>query len=153
MQKEGSLSVIDGGMSFFSLSRNIADSDNLENACQVYEEYLKQYGLSLLSVKFCDVEGEHPALRPFAGYPNAISKLSGELRDIGGCPITKEAIKQLAPFDAVQINSRDYTDFLSARFLAELKKMDHHHIAVVPLLVGTGIDADNRRPWAKRFFG
>ena len=51
----------------------------------------------------------------------------------------QRSIRQLAPFDAVQINSKEYSDFLSARFLAELKKMDHKHIAVVPLIVGQGL--------------
>lgn len=121
------------------LGRGIADCNNLEEACRFFEADLELDGLVLLSVKFCDLEGKSPAIRPFAGYSTVISNLSIELRDKGGCPITREAIKYLAPFEVTQINPRDYNDFLSARFLAELSKMGHQHIAGIPMLVGQGL--------------
>lgn len=112
---------------------------NIEEACLLLESFLKERGITLLSVKFCDIDDRKPAIRPFGRYPCAISQLSVELRESGGCPLTREAVKQLAPFDALAIDDRKYPDFLSKRFLQELRKLDHSHIAVIPVVLGHGL--------------
>ena len=94
----------------------VRSCQNIEDACLLLESFLKERGAVLLSVKFCDIDDRKPAIRPFGRYPCAISQLSAELRESGGCPLTKEAIKQLAPFDALLIDDRKYPDFLSKRF-------------------------------------
>ena len=112
---------------------------DIESACLLLESFLLERGIALLSVKFCDIDDRKPAIRPFGRYPCAISQLSTELRENGGCPLTKEAIRRLVPFDALSINEHDYPDFLSKRFLQELRKVDHNHIAVIPVIFGHGL--------------
>ncbi len=93
----------------------------------------------LLSIKFCDLQDEKPAIRPYGAYPQIMSDLAVDLRDTGGCPISKEAQRRLSPFDAMGIQQADHFDFLSKRFLQELRKMNHAHIAVIPIVFGRGL--------------
>ncbi len=103
------------------------------------EDQLQSMGYNLLSVKFCDTLDEKPAVRPFSRYPKAISELSAALRAQGGCPISKEVLTRLSPFDAKTIEMVNYSGFLDARFLQELAKMEHQHIAVIPIIFGRGL--------------
>lgn len=117
----------------------ISDATDTETACARLEDYLRQFQCTLLSVKFCDSRDELPAVRSFGNYPCEIKALSEKLRDTGGCPMTKEAIRLLRPFDALDIQPSRYSDFLSRRFLQELKKTGHRHIAVIPVSMNRGI--------------
>lgn len=117
----------------------IRSCQDIESACLLLETFLRKQDIALLSVKFCDIDDKKPAIRAFGRYPCAISQLSVELRESGGCPLTKEAVKRLMPFDAFTIDERDYPDFLSKRFLQELRKIDHGHIAVIPVIFGQGL--------------
>lgn len=121
------------------LISDLANSKDIPSACLVLKDYLSDMGFELLSVKFCDIEDELPAIRPFGNYPCAISELSTAMYPNGGCPLTKEAIRVLYPFDAFEIHQTDYPDFLSRRFLQEIRKMAHEHIAVVPIILGRGL--------------
>lgn len=108
-------------------------------ACAVLGQQLQLANFELLSVKFCDLLDEQPAIRPYGAYPRAISRLALELRDTGGCPISKEAQKRLSPFDAKSIQRAQHSDLLSSRFLQELDKLSHAHIAVIPIVLGRGL--------------
>ena len=108
-------------------------------ACAVLAQQLQLAEFELLSVKFCDLYDQKPAIRPYGAYPQIMSDLAVDLRDTGGCPISKEAQKRLSPFDAMAIQQADHFDFLSKRFLQELRKMKHAHIAVIPIIFGTGL--------------
>ena len=123
----------------YDLIETINNSKRIEDACSHVEQFLLGMGYNLLSVKFCDTLDEHPAVRPFGKFPCAISELSKKMLSTGGCPISKEALRHLSPFDALTIDAARYTDFLSKRFLDELRKMEHKHIAVIPILIGRGL--------------
>jgi len=122
-----------------ALAKLLSLTADVEAACEILDEQLNIQGNDLLSVKFCDLMDEKPAIRPFGRYPRVVSEMATELRQIGGCPISREAQLRLRPFDAMEIEKSAYPDFLSARFLQELKKMDHKHIAVIPIILGRGL--------------
>ena len=122
-------------------------------ACAILGQQLQLANFELLSVKFCDLLDGKPPIRPFGAYPRAISGLAIELRDTGGCPISKEAQKRLSPFDAMSIQRAHYSDFLSSRFLQELEKLNHAHIAVVPIVLGRGLAVYTIGLHEKRFEG
>lgn len=122
-------------------------------ACAVLAQQLKLADFELLSIKFCDLQDEIPAIRPYGAYPQIISNLAVDLRDTGGCPISKEAQKRLVPFDAMTIQQADHVDFLSKRFLQEITKMDHAHIAVIPIIFGRGLAVYTVGLKEKRFAG
>jgi len=125
--------------SILDLLELISGVSDVGAACLCLEEYLSQFGYTLLSVKFCDSEDELPAIRSFGNYPCEIKELSEKLRETGGCPMTQEAIRLLRPFDALAIEDVRYPDFLSRRFLQEIRKTGHSHIAVVPVSLNRGI--------------
>ena len=118
---------------------SLADATDMPNACETLKDHLLGLDMDLLSVKFCDTKDEIPAIRPFGRYTTGISKLSTAMRSTGGCPLTREALRLLYPFDALQIKSSDYSDFLSLRFLQEMRKLTHNHVAVVPVNLGRGL--------------
>ena len=119
--------------------RKLSQATDINSACILIEQQLKSMEYDLLSVKFCDTLDEKPAIRPFSRYPKPISDLSVALRDEGGCPISKEILIQLRPFDATAIDLANYSGFLEKRFLQELAKIDHLHIAVIPMIFGRGL--------------
>lgn len=120
------------------LLNEINKSDTVQEACVLLEKYLLGLGHRLLSVKFCDTKDEQPPIRPFVRYPSALSELSENLSETGGCPISREALHRLTPFDALDIDSSRYADFMSKRFLEELAKLDYLQVAVIPVLIGRG---------------
>lgn len=126
---------------------------DVNSACTILEKQLQVMDSDLLSVKFCDLLDEKPAIRPFGAYPNSISQMASKLQSSGGCPISKEAQQRLAPFDAMSIDHSMHLDFLSSRFLRELKKMDHAHIAVIPVVFGRGLAVFTIGLNEKRFEG
>ena len=122
-------------------------------ACAILGQQLRILEFELLSVKFCDLDDEQPAIRPYGVYPRIMSELAFDLRDSGGCPISKEAQQRLTPFDAMSIQSADHYDFLSKRFLQELQKMNHDHVAVIPIVFGRGLAVYTIGLKEKRFSG
>ncbi|WP_162841499.1 helix-turn-helix transcriptional regulator [Salaquimonas pukyongi] len=128
-----------GPPSLPQLVRAVRTCSDIESACRLLESLLQELQIALLSVKFCDIDDKRPAIRPFGRYPCVISQLAVDMRERGGCPMTKEAVKRLVPFDALAISEQDYPDFLSKRFLQELRKVEHSHIAVVPVVIGQGL--------------
>ncbi len=130
---------VDSEMDLFVLANQLRSAKDINWACAVLSQQLKLLNFELLSVKFCDLQDEKPPIRPYGAYPQVISDLAIGLRDTGGCPISREAQKRLSPFDALHIQQTAHIDFLSKRFLQELKKMDHAHIAVIPLVIGRGL--------------
>ncbi len=118
---------------------SVSKAADIETACARLEEYLGNLDCTLLSVKFCDSKDKLPAIRCFGNYPCEIKVLSEKLRETGGCPMTKEAIRLLQPFDAMNIKSSRYPDFLSRRFMDELKKTGHRHVAVIPIVLNRGV--------------
>jgi len=134
-----SLSFLNNQDPILDLIGPVTDAQNISDACLRLEEYLSQFGYTLLSVKFCDSEDELPAVRSFGNYPCEIKELSEKMRDTGGCPMTQEAIRLLQPFDALAIEDARYPDFLSRRFLQEIRKTGHSHIAVIPITLNRGI--------------
>lgn len=121
------------------LASAIRTCRDIESACLLLASLLRQQEITLLSVKFCDIKDKRPAIRAYGAYPGAISQLAADMRDSGGCPMSKEAKKRLMPFDAFAISEQDYPDFLSKRFMQELRKLEHSHIAVVPVIIGQGL--------------
>ena len=117
----------------------ISNSEDLHSACLLVKEYFSHNGVDLLGVTFCDLVGEHPAMRPFRQYPDTVIQLSLQLRERGGCPVVGEAKRLCHPFDALQIESARYPEFLSQRFLKELRKLGHYHIPVTPVMLGRGL--------------
>ena len=117
----------------------LRNANDVNWACAVLAQQLRLANFELLSIKFCDLHDEKPAIRPYGAYPQIMSNLAVDLRDTGGCPISKEAQRRLTPFDAMAIQQAEHFDFLSKRFLQELRKMNHAHIAVIPIVFGRGL--------------
>lgn len=141
------------GFDPIALVTEMSLAKDVNSACAVLEMQLRLLDHELLSVKFCDLLDEKPAIRPFGGYPRAISEMAGKLQGAGGCPISREAQQRLSPFDAMSIDQSNHSDFLSGRFLQELKKMKHAHIAVIPVVFGRGLAVYSIGLNEKRFEG
>ncbi len=133
------LESADSELDLIALANQLRSAKDVNWACAVLSQQLKLLNFELLSVKFCDLQDEKPPIRPYGAYPRVISDLAVELRDTGGCPISKEAQQRLSPFDAMHIQQTAQFDFLSKRFLQELQKMNHAHIAVIPIVIGRGL--------------
>ena len=102
-------------------------------------KHFKSMGAQLLSVKFCDSAEGGAVVRPFFGYPDSVAKVSGQLLENGGCPFTKEAMRRIGAFDSCEIDRSAYDTFLDRRFFQEMDKLEHRHIAVVPIMIGRSI--------------
>lgn len=121
------------------VTRLIASSKDVDSAFEIIARHLKVLELSLISVVFCDLEGENPSIRPYRDMPGALGSLANEFYEIGGCPIIKEARRLQKPFDALSINKKDYPSFQEKRFLQELTKLGHRRILVIPIALGRGL--------------
>lgn len=117
----------------------LSKAKDIEHACVLIKDYLKLVEFDLLSVKYCDTLGQKPSVRPFNAYPKSISELSQALKTDGGCPIAKEVLIRLKPFEIGEIDQTKYSAFLETRFLQELKKLDHKHISAIPIVIGRGL--------------
>ncbi|MEX0346128.1 MAG: helix-turn-helix transcriptional regulator [Rhizobiaceae bacterium] len=121
------------------VTRLIASSKDVNSAFEIIARHLKELELSLMSVVFCDLEGENPSIRPYRDMPGVLGSLANEFYKIGGCPIIKEARRLQQPFDALSINKKDYPSFLEKRFFNELTKLGHRRILVIPIALGRGL--------------
>jgi DNA-binding CsgD family transcriptional regulator len=119
--------------------KQISKSTNLEAACLVAEQYFLSKRHQLISVVFCDTENIENIIRPFRNMPEALANIGIKLRGNGGCPIAREAIKLLHPFDTIEIDRSQNDDFLSNRFLDEMSKLPYDSIFVVPVILGRGL--------------
>jgi DNA-binding CsgD family transcriptional regulator len=117
----------------------LSKAKDVETGCVLIKDHLQLVELDLLSVKYCDTLGQKPSIRPFSAYPKAISEVSQALMADGGCPIAKEVLIRLKPFEVGEIDKTRYVEFLDVRFLQELQKMDHKYIAAIPIVIGRGI--------------
>ncbi len=121
------------------LNENLLNSSCLEDACQHLCTYLNGYGAELLSVKFQDSAPDGSHIRPYVNLPADVTKIGTKFSHTTGCPLLREAKRRLEAFDWCTIDKSHYKDFLDRRFLSELKKARHKHIAVVPVIVGRAI--------------
>ena len=141
------------GLNSIASASELSLATDVNSACAILERQLQSFDYNLLSVKFCDLRDEKPAIRPFSAYPPSISEMAADLQGNGGCPISKEAQQRLSPFDVMSIDRSHHSDFLSNRFLQELKKLKHNHIAVVPVVFGRGLAVYTVGLHEKRFEG
>ena len=121
------------------VTRLIASAGDVKDACQILARHLRHIELKLISVNFCDLEGEQASIRPYRDMPEALASLSNQFIHLGGCPIIKEAKKSRRPFDALNIDRNVYSEFLEQRFLDELVKLGHRHVLVLPVAFGKGL--------------
>ncbi len=121
------------------VTRLISSSRDVKSACEILARHLKHLDLSLLSVFFCDLEGEQVSVHPYRDLPDSLRSLSKQFRQLGGCPNLREAKRLRKPFDALQVDRKKYPEFLEQRFLDELAKLGHLHVLVMPIALGRGL--------------
>ena len=122
-----------------ALLSKIASAKDIPAASLSFDEHLENYGAQLLSVKFCDSAEGGNIIRPFFGYPDGVAKVSGQLIENGGCPFTKESMRRMEAFDSCTIDRTVYDTLLDRRFFQEIDKLEHRHIAIVPIMIGRAI--------------
>ena len=119
--------------------KRISMSTNLEAASLIAEQYFLSHHRQLISVFFCDRGNFENIVRPFSKLPQTLANISSKLRSEGGCPIAKEAVRILRPFDIEEIDRPQNDDFLRLRFFKELAKLPYDSIFVVPVILGKGL--------------
>jgi len=117
----------------------ISTADDVHTVCLHLEKHLAANGIKLFGVTFCDLRSRKPTIRPFCGYPEALRKMSGSLKETGGCPVVNESLRLGCSFDLLQVDRSLYSDFMGKRYFEELDKLEHVHIPVVPLMLGQGL--------------
>ena len=127
------------GLKLLALLSNIASAKDITAASLNLSEYLRGLGTELLSVQFCDSAEGGNIIRPFFGYPDGVAKVSGQLIENGGCPFTNEAMRRMEALDSCMIDRTAYDTLLDRRFFQEMDKLEHRHIAIVPILLGRSI--------------
>ena len=130
---------LDAAETRIDLVRKIAHAEDVESAAKALQAYFLAFDAHLMSVKFCDSVDTGTAIRPFCAYSDATIAVSQQILAQGGCPFTKEAIHRLSAFDSCSIDRSRYATFLDRRFFAEIDKMGHRHIAIVPIMVGRAL--------------
>ena len=119
--------------------KKISESTSPETACLIAEQYFLSHKYQLISVVFCDTQNIENVVRAFRKMPKSLANISEKLRGNGGCPISREAIRLLRPFETTEIERPAIDDFLSNRFLDEMSKLPYHSIFVVPVILGRGL--------------
>ena len=121
------------------LAENISQSPDLHAACVIGEQHLADLGHDLLSVFFCDLIDQLPAIRPFRRLPRALSDLAVKLNGLGGCPVKRHVKNVLHPFDWFSMPEPNREDFLTARFMSEARKLGYNEVLAVPIVLGRGV--------------
>lgn len=117
----------------------VQKADSLSQACQQIAEYWHSLDVELLSVKFCDVNDRTNILRPFSAYHEGMQVFRTGPGYPDGCPFSREAMKRLRPFSLNCIDRAYYPELVDRRFFRELEKTGHQNIAVVPIMIGSGM--------------
>lgn len=135
-----SFQQIDVGSTGFDLrflTVDLSEAADIFEACAVLEKHFLSSGYTLLSVKFRNLSDNSSALHPFGKLPCPLAVLSQpadtDQRTMDQAPL------RFAPFDAMAVDASRYPDFMSRRFLDELTKLGHRHIAVIPVVIGDGL--------------
>ena len=111
----------------------------LQEACVIADEFLQLRGSELLCLSFYDMENVENVVRPYKKMPQSVVNLGIQLRDKGGCPLIRESIRLLRPFDINEIDQTQYRDFISSRFLDELGKIFAGNMFFVPVVMAQGL--------------
>lgn len=111
----------------------VCSSIGVPNTSQRLAKSLNRYGIELVFHGQYD-SAKQQATRTF------LSELPAELTVICtgfdatvGCPIVRKAVETLCDFDAIQADFSKHHDFLSKRYLGEIKKLPFDQLAVVPV--------------------
>ena len=123
----------------FELVQRIGRASTVENACEIIADFHAAHDATLITVKFSDWQNERPAIRAYANYPDSIDSVMAQMRQFGGCPMTKESRIRLAPFSYSTIDRRKYATLLDRRFFQETDKLGYRDIAILPVIAGRGI--------------
>ncbi|MEP2556877.1 MAG: hypothetical protein ABJH63_05400 [Rhizobiaceae bacterium] len=117
----------------------ISKTSDLSEACAAFAEFLRGLDAQLLSVKFCDVNDSATNLRPYSVYHEAMQQFRTGPGYPDGCPFSRESVKRLRPFSLKSIDRKDYGSLTDRRFFKELENTGHQDIAVLPVMVGSGL--------------
>lgn len=122
-----------------ALISKIESAKDINAASLDLEKYLKNFEVQLMSVKFCDSAESGKTIWPFNSYPEGIARVCNDIQAIGGCPFAKEVVRRMEAFDSCLVDRKKYNTFLDRRFFQEFDKLEHKHIAVVPIMIGRSI--------------
>ena len=123
----------------FALIGQISSAKDIVSTSASIDEYFQKFGVRLMSVKFCDSAENGKVIRPYSGYHDGFLKVARQLQAVGGCPFSQEAMKRMKAFDSCTIDRTAYNTFSGRRFFQEFDKLEHKHIAVVPVMVGRAV--------------
>lgn len=132
-------SDLDQRVTFHSIFEKITNCSDLNSICQLLCDYYLEHNVELLSLSLADLRGEKQTIRAFNNLPTALHKVSLELREQGGCPVTREAKKVRCPFDVMQMDMDLYPSFLDRRFIRETEKLGYQKVIAVPIVLGRGM--------------
>lgn len=131
--------TVDYKQHLLNLLSDVAGCETIEDACVLFDGFLRHLNCQLLSVKFHDVENVMAPIRPFSAYPPGMRRFRGSADYQHGCPFNREAQLRLRPFSLASIDRSKYKDLKDRQFFKELEKSGHANIAILPVIIGRGV--------------
>ena len=119
--------------------QKISDATDVLEACLAIKQYTLSLNSELLYLIICDKDYLVNTAPVYSGYPEYFNQIIIDLRQIGGCPFIKEATRLLRPINSTAVDRSRYASTLEKRFFMEIEKLDHDHIAVIPVVYGRGV--------------
>ena len=128
---------VDVQFSACDMNRELNSSLFFES-CELAEAQFRSIGGELMSVSLCRTMGSVVPETVFLNFPQVLRKLADGIKNRGGCPIWQEAVHRRSHFDALEVDPISHKDFMSSRFLIEMRKLNYRRVWVVPLSLGDG---------------
>ena len=119
--------------------QGILESPDVFAATEIVRDLVASFGGELLSLKFSDISGERPLVRPYSAYPDIVRQISIAMQPTGGCPFCKESKKRLKPFGPSSVDRKLYGELNDRIFFRELDRLGFGEILVLPVVIGKGI--------------
>lgn len=127
------------GRDLLDALQGILESHDVFAATEIVRHLVAKFGGQLLSLKFSDISGERPIVRPYSAYPEIVRQISIAMQPTGGCPFSKESKKRLKPFSLSSIDRKLYGELNDRIFFREVDRLDFGEILVLPVVIGKGI--------------
>ena len=75
----------------------------------------------------------------YVDVPDHVMEMCMEFKPLGGCPLAREALRCVQPFDVLHHDYSDYDDDLSRRYLEAFSGLGFKTVITVPVQFGEGV--------------